>query len=79
MRPRLARNLFVGLCCAGIAAAVHGQEAEPFEDPPINYSATKPNDRASKINEAFKKQADEIRGWPARRRANSRQARGGTV
>lgn len=45
-----------------------GQEAEPFEDPPINYSATKPNDRVQKLNAAFQKQADEIRSWPARRR-----------
>jgi hypothetical protein len=70
---RWSRNLIVGLCLAGLclaglAAGGRAQEAEPFEDPPINYSATKPNDRASKLNEAFRKQADEIRGWPARRR-----------
>jgi len=61
-----SRPLFLGLLLGAVAAL--GQEAEPFEDPPINYSATKPNDRATKLNEAFQKQADEIRGWPARRR-----------
>lgn len=63
---RLSWPLIVGLLL--VAATVRGQEAEPFEDPPINYSATKPNDPATKLNEAFQKQADEIRGWPARRR-----------
>ena len=66
--PRIRRNLFLGLGLLLIAATARSQEAEPFEDPPINYSATKPNDRATKLNEAFQKQADEIRGWPARRR-----------
>ena len=65
---RMRRNLFLGLGLLLLAAAARSQEAEPFEDPPINYSATKPNDRATKLNEAFQKQADEIRSWPARRR-----------
>ena len=64
----MCRNLFLGLGLLLTAATARSQEAEPFEDPPINYSATKPTDRATKLNEAFQKQADEIRGWPARRR-----------
>ena len=55
---RLRRHLFLGLGVWAFAAVAQGQEAEPFEDPPINYSATKPNDRATKLNEAFQKQAD---------------------
>ena len=65
---RLHRLLLSGLALWALTPSGRGQEAEPFEDPPINYSATKPNDRATKLNEAFQKQADEIRGWPARRR-----------
>lgn len=65
---RLRTLLLAGLALGVLAPAGRGQEAEPFEDPPINYSATKPNDRATKLNAAFEKQADEIRGWPARRR-----------
>jgi hypothetical protein len=65
---RWHRLLLGGLALWALAPSGRGQEAEPFEDPPINYSATKPNDRATKLNEAFQKQADEIRGWPARRR-----------
>ncbi len=65
---RVSWPLFLGLSLLLVAATVRSQEAEPFEDPPINYSATKPNDQATKLNEAFQKQADEIRGWPARRR-----------
>lgn len=65
---RLHALLLAGLALGVLAPAGRGQEAEPFEDPPINYSATKPNDRATKLNAAFEKQADEIRGWPARRR-----------
>ena len=44
------------------------QNHEPFEDPPINYSTTVPVDAVSRLNAAMAKQAEEIRGWPARRR-----------
>ena len=44
------------------------QESEPFEGPPINYSTATPNDRAARLNETFKKQSEEIRNWPARKR-----------
>ena len=44
------------------------QQAEPFEEPPINYSATQTNDRATAINAAFQNRADEIRSMPAKKR-----------
>ncbi len=48
--------------------ALRAQRHEPFEDAPINYSATVPVDAVSRLNAAAAKQAEEIRGWPARRR-----------
>jgi hypothetical protein len=63
LRPAL---LFAAaLALPGTLAAQHH---EPFEDPPINYSATVPVDAVSRLNAAAAKQAEEIRGWPARRR-----------
>ena len=44
------------------------QQVEPFEEPPINYSATQTVDRATAINAAFKSRADEIRALPAKKR-----------
>jgi hypothetical protein len=51
-----------------LAAAGRAQEREPFEEAPINYSATSPHDRVTQINEKFARQADEIRGLPAKKR-----------
>lgn len=65
---RTPRLLWTGLLSLNLAVCAGAQEAEPFEDPPINYSTTTPNDRAQKLNAAFQKQTEEIRGWPARRR-----------
>jgi hypothetical protein len=63
LRPAL---LFAAaLALPGTLAAQHH---EPFEDPQINYSATVPVDAVSRLNAAAAKQAEEIRGWPARRR-----------
>ena len=44
------------------------QQVEPFEEPPISYSATQTNDRATAINAAFRQRADEIRSLPAKKR-----------
>ncbi|MFM9001362.1 MAG: hypothetical protein ACKORB_07030 [Opitutia bacterium] len=49
-------------------AGVRAQDHDEFEDPPISYSATKPDDMVTKLNAEFAAQAEEIRGWPARRR-----------
>ncbi|MEY4271627.1 MAG: hypothetical protein RL250_493 [Verrucomicrobiota bacterium] len=64
-RPRLL-PLTAALALA--TATVPAQNHEPFEDPPINYSATQPVDQVSRLNAAAAKQAEEIRSWPARRR-----------
>ncbi len=59
--------LIVGLF--GLAAPeVSAQQAEPFEEPPINYSATQTNDRATAINAIFQSRAMEIRSMPAKKR-----------
>jgi len=59
--------LFLGLMgpTAGVCLA---QQAEPYEEPPISYSATQTNDRATAINAAFQSRADEIRSMPAKKR-----------
>ncbi|MGA0133198.1 MAG: hypothetical protein ACO3ND_02450 [Opitutales bacterium] len=61
---------FRALCLAAIlsAAPARAQDHDDFEDPPISYSATKPDDAVTQLNAAFAAQAEEIRGWPARRR-----------
>ena len=59
--------LLVGL--SGMAAnEASAQQAEPFEEPPINYSATQTNDRATAINALFQSRAAEIRSMPAKKR-----------
>lgn len=55
-----------GLACLGSVASA--QQVEPFEEPPISYSATQTNDRATAINAAFQARADEIRSLPAKKR-----------
>ena len=63
--PRLL--LIAGL--SGLAGRdASAQQAEPFEEPPINYSATQSNDRATAINAAFQARATEIRSLPAKKR-----------
>lgn len=61
LRPALALALT-------LAVRLPGQNHEPFEDPPINYSATLPVDAVTRLNAAAAKQTEEIRSWPARRR-----------
>lgn len=56
--------LAVGL----IVPAALAQQAEPFEEPPISYSASQTNDRATAINAAFHSRATEIRSMPAKKR-----------
>lgn len=63
----LGRRLLPALT-ALIAASAWAQEADPFEAPPLSYSATAPDDAAARLNRAFGERADEIRAWPARRR-----------
>lgn len=63
--PRLL--LIAGLSGLAVRDA-SAQQAEPFEEPPINYSATPTNDRATSINATFQKRANEIRSLPAKKR-----------
>jgi hypothetical protein len=58
--------LLAGL--VALAAPMPAQQAEPFEEPPISYSATPANDRATALNAAFLKRADAIRSLPAKKR-----------
>ena len=51
-----------------VAAAAAAQQVEPFEEPPISYSATPAKDVATAINARFQAQADEIRSLPAKKR-----------
>jgi len=51
-----------------LPGASRAQNHEPFEDPPISYSESKPVDAVARLNAAAAKQAEEIRSWPARRR-----------
>jgi len=44
------------------------QQVEPFEEPPMNYSASQTDDRATALNAAFQQRADEIRSLPAKKR-----------
>ena len=66
------RSLFQTACVLGVGliipASGFAQDHDPFEDPPINYSKAVPVDAATKLNEAFRLKADEIRSWPARKR-----------
>jgi hypothetical protein len=51
-----------------VGPALRAQQAEPFEEPPISYSATQTNDRATALNDAFRQRAEEIRSLPAKKR-----------
>jgi hypothetical protein len=60
--------LALPLLVAVLATSASAQDHDEFEDPPISYSATKPADVITRLNAEFAAQAEEIRGWPARRR-----------
>jgi len=62
------RPAFLFAAALVLPGTLAAQHHEPFEDPPINYSATVPVDAVSRLNAAAAQQAEEIRGWPARRR-----------
>jgi hypothetical protein len=66
--PFLARLLLVTGLSALTGRTAQAQQAEPFEEPPISYSATQPDDRATALNAAFRARADEIRSLPAKKR-----------
>lgn len=66
-RPRLLPSCLAA-CVALLAGRSGAQESEPYEGPPINYSTTTPKDRATRLNEAFRHQTEEIRSWPAKKR-----------
>jgi len=48
--------------------AVRAQQAEPFEEEPIRYSATPADDRATALNAAHQARANAIRSLPAKKR-----------
>jgi len=52
----------------GRAGHAQAQQTEPFEGPPINYSTSTARDRATLLNAAHRRRADEIRRLPARQR-----------
>ena len=62
------RILRLAACLSLAASALPAQERDAFEEPPIRYSATEPNDAVTRLNRAIGDRADEIRAWPARRR-----------
>ena len=59
--------LVVGLSTP-LTPGARAQQAEPFEEPPISYSATPTSDRATEINAMFQRRATEIRSLPAKKR-----------
>ncbi|MEY4307718.1 MAG: hypothetical protein RJA95_1086, partial [Verrucomicrobiota bacterium] len=66
--PTLFRRLLLAALTGAVASPALAQQVEPFEEPPMNYSATKPDDRATALNAAFLKKADEVRSLPAKKR-----------
>ena len=66
--PSLLRRLLVLGLAVTLNPAARAQQVEPFEEPPISYSATQAHDRATAINAAFLKKADEVRSLPAKKR-----------
>jgi hypothetical protein len=66
--PGLLRLLLVIGLTGLLTPGAQGQQVEPFEEPPLNYSATQTNDRATAINATFQRRADEIRSMPAKKR-----------
>ena len=66
--PSLLRILLVVGLIGPLTPSAQGQQVEPFEEPPINYSATPTNDRATAISAKFQSRAMEIRSMPAKKR-----------
>jgi len=66
--PTLLRCLLLAALTGAVASSARAQQVEPFEEPPISYSATQAHDRATAINAAFLKKADAIRSLPAKKR-----------
>ena len=66
--PSLLRRLLVLGLAVTLNPAARAQQVEPSEEPPISYSATQAHDRATAINAAFLKKADEVRSLPAKKR-----------
>jgi len=66
--PFLLRILLVVGLMGPLAPRASAQQVEPFEEPPINYSATPTNDRATAISAKFQSRAMEIRSMPAKKR-----------
>ncbi len=66
--PALLRILLVVGLIGPLTPCASAQQVEPFEEPPINYSATPTNDRATAINAIFQSRAMEIRSMPAKKR-----------
>ena len=66
--PSLLRILLVVGLMGPLATRASAQQVEPFEEPPINYSATPTNDRATAISAKFQSRAMEIRSMPAKKR-----------
>jgi hypothetical protein len=66
--PSLFRRLLLAALTGAVTSPALAQQVEPFEEPPMNYSATKPDDRATALNAAFLKKADEVRSLPAKKR-----------
>jgi len=66
--PTLLRFLLVIGLTGPLMPGAQAQQVEPFEEPPISYSATQTNDRATEINAAFQSRATEIRSLPAKKR-----------
>jgi hypothetical protein len=66
--PSLLRILLVVGLIGPLTPSSQGQQVEPFEEPPINYSATPTNDRATAISAKFQSRAMEIRSMPAKKR-----------
>jgi hypothetical protein len=66
--PSFLRLLLIAGLFGLAAREACAQQAEPFEELPINYSATQTNDRATAINAVFQSRAMEIRSMPAKKR-----------
>ena len=62
--PRLLLLGLTGLLAPHLSA----QQAEPFEEAPIKYSATEAKDRATALNAAHQARANAIRSLPAKKR-----------
>ena len=56
------------LLLASLTGQALAQQAEPFEEPPIKYSATEAQDRATALNAAHQARANAIRSLPAKKR-----------